>query len=458
MIIPVLHGACSSSTKRGIYLQNLEVHYSTFNSDSYYKGKGATIDDLTANNLDGTISGAPTFSLNYFTGLSNDYIITPNLSPTVGESHSVEVWIYPTNNGVVTQYNAQATPNTSYHHSGIEIVSGNLEFGLWNGTDITSTGATSAIQFNTWSQVVLTYDGTTVRGYLNGSEVGSVNVSWDSPIDDNNTLYISFGSLTDTDQGDGTYFDGQFGIMRVYSTALTASQIARNYNSATGNIGTVKHSIGFYIDPSNPASYSGSGTTVGIVTFQTLNSTMTNVTFNDPYFSFSGSNSYIRTPDNAILEDGSYGLSVEAWVRFNNFNQSQVIVGKFDNGGTASDVSYALRANTSGEVRFEVGDGTGSTSSNTFSASTNTWYQVVGVFDKGNSLLYLYINGVSQGSVACTYSDLLDSANDLYIGEYNGGEYSQGLNGDIGIVRIYTEDMTSEEVSGNYLNDYRKYL
>jgi len=109
MIIPVLHGACTSSIKRDIYLQNLEVHYNTFNSDSYYKGKGATIDDLTANNLGGTISGSPLFSLNYLTGLSNDYIITPNLSSTVGESHSVEVWIYPTNNGVVRIYTEDMT-------------------------------------------------------------------------------------------------------------------------------------------------------------------------------------------------------------------------------------------------------------------------------------------------------------------------------------------------------------
>jgi hypothetical protein len=134
------------------------------------------------------------------------------------------------------QANAQSAPNDSYHHASIEIVSGKLEFGLWNGTGITSTGPTDDISFNEWHQVVLTYNGTTVKGYLDGQFSGSVNVSWDSPEDSTGNFYYNFGYQTITNQGDGTNFDGRFGIMRIYEVELTASQIAQNYNSATDNV------------------------------------------------------------------------------------------------------------------------------------------------------------------------------------------------------------------------------
>jgi hypothetical protein len=231
MVLGALHGVSSSITRRFFTTSGLEVYYNTFDTNSYTGG--STIYDLTSNNLNGLVSGSPPFTTNYLT-FSNDYIRTPNLRGTVGEIHSVELWVYPTNNGVLTQYNGTATPNASYHHSGIEIVSGKLEFGLWNGSGITSTGATSSVTFSAWSHIVMTYNGATVKGYLNGNLVGNVNVSWDSPLDSVNTLYLTLGSADTTSQGDGSYFDGRFGIMRVYSRELTLSEINRNFNSSTG--------------------------------------------------------------------------------------------------------------------------------------------------------------------------------------------------------------------------------
>lgn len=225
----------AAALNQGIVSTNLVLHYNTFNPDSYQAGDGAVITDISGNGLNGSITGSPTFSGTYFTFV-NDYITTANLNASLTSVHSTELWIYPTNNGVVMQANAQPTPNASYHHSSIEIVSGKLEFGLWNGSSITSTGPTSTISFNQWHQVVLTYNGSTVRGYLDGSLAGSVNVVWDSPEQSTGNFYYNFGSQDTTSQGDGTYFDGRFGIMRVYSVELSAGQVAQNYNSPTDNV------------------------------------------------------------------------------------------------------------------------------------------------------------------------------------------------------------------------------
>lgn len=458
MIVPVLHGVCSASIKRlvGLYLENLQVYYNTFDPSSYVKGQGATFKDISGNNRNGTIAGSPSWNVNYFT-FSNDNISTPNLAIPLTEVHSTEVWIYPTNNGVVYQYNAQATPNVSYHHSAIEIVAGRVEYGLWNGTAISSTGGTELISFNEWHQVVLTYDGTTCRGYLDGALAGSVNVSWDSPEEDTGSLYMNFGSQDTTDQGDGTYFDGRMGIIRIYNVALSASQVAQNYNALTGNVSSlVTDTIVLYYDPAILASYPDVNNSWFNLAPSTLTGTMSNITDNDSYFSFNGTSSQVAIADNALLEPGGGDFSIEIWVRFNTLKNA-VLIGKFTNGGLAADVSYGIRSNALGQVRLEVGNGTGATSTGGYQASTDIWYQIVGVIDNTNNLAYLYINGEEDNSVAMTYGSILNSGNGLYIGSYNNGEYAQYLDGDVGVVRIYDKALSSEEVLANYNYDKGSY-
>jgi hypothetical protein len=458
-MIATLHGIASAS--RGlsrVITNNLVLHYNTFNPSSYVKGQGTTINDLSGNGLHGTIVGSPPWSTNYFS-FSNDYITSANLAPSLTEVHTAELWVYPTGNGVLLQANAQATPNTSYHHSTIEIVAGKLEFGLWNGSGITSTGPTSTISFNQWHQVVLTYDGSIIRGYLDGSFAGSVNVTWDSPEDSTGVFYYNFGYRDTTSQGDGTDFDGRFGIMRIYSVAFSLQAIQQNYNAVTGNVSDlVSDTLRLYYDPSLSASYSSPSSLIYNLAPNTNTGTLSNVSANGTYLTFNGSSSQVSVPDSSILEPGSSNFTIEAWVRIHSFGSTMVIAGKFDNGGLAADVSYSLRVNASGVLRCEVGDGTGSLDSPLYQATTNTWYQVVGVIDNTNNQLKLYINGVSQGTpTTMSYTSILNSANNLYLGSYNNGEYSQYLDGDLGVVRVYQRALTDAEVLANYNYDRSKY-
>jgi hypothetical protein len=456
MIIKALNGIISA-IQQSVILNNLVVYFSTFNENSYNKDSGATIFDISGNFLHGDITGSPVFTTNYLT-FSNDNISTQNLASYLTETHTTEVWIYPTANGVVYQYNAQQTPNSAYHHSALEIVAGKVEYGLWNGSVITSTGPTSNISFNAWHQVVLTYDGTTLKGYLDGSLAGSVNVTWDSPEDASpNNLYMNFGSQDTTDQGDGTYFDGRIGIIRIYSVALSDSEVYRNYAARTGNVAAlITDSLVLYYEPSNSYSYPNAGVSVFNLAPNTLTGTMSNVVDNGTYFSFNGSSSQIAIADNALLEPAGGDFSIEIWVRLSVI-QTSVLIGKFDNGGASADVSYGVRCNASGLIRLEVGNGSAATSTSGYQATTGTWYQVVGVIDNTNNLMYLYINGVEHTSSAMSYTSILNTANGLYIGSYNNGEYSQYLNGDVGAVRLYSKALSGAEVLANYNNDKDRY-
>lgn len=222
------------------YVENDLLLYYDASIFASYSGSGSTINDLSKNNRNGTIVGSPPWTSNYFT-FSNDHIITPDLDQvvTIGdEAHSVEVWVYPTGNGVIASHLGQSAIDSGFHNSIIELVSGQVEFGLWNGTSITSTGPTGALTLNQWHQIVLTYNGhgSPVKGYIDSVLVGqTANVNFNSPMDNSSSEFrIAFGAEDSTSQGDGSYFDGRFGIARVYGRALTDAEIVQNYRRNTG--------------------------------------------------------------------------------------------------------------------------------------------------------------------------------------------------------------------------------
>ena len=220
-----------------------------------------------------------------------------------------------------------------------------------------------------------------------------------------------------------------------------------------------------YYDPSNVSSYSGSGTVINDLSGNGLNGTMSNISFTSPYFTYNGTSSQVTIADNALLEPGSGSWTMEVWVN-QSVSGGDVVLGKFDNGGLAQDVSYSIR--TTGTAYYaQLGSGTGTGSgptgtlfvdSTSYTGTIDTWYQIVYVFKNvGTKTLETYVNGSSIGSVVHNLSGILNSTNPLYIGSYNGGEYSQWFDGKIGITRLYNDALTSSEVLQNFNADKSKY-
>jgi len=205
---------------------------------------GGAIVDQSGEGNNGTLVGATVDVDNGIFTLDgvNDYIRSANLYSDIGnpDTFSAGAWVYPTAAGVVLQITNTTTPGLAYHFSALEFVGAVNpvpNFGLWNGVGITKdTG--SALSYNTWYHMVITYNGTTLKGYINGAEVASANVTYDSPHDDGETTqYLLFGAGTLTNMGDGTYYNGNMGEIRVYSDALTAQEVANNFNSTKSAYG-----------------------------------------------------------------------------------------------------------------------------------------------------------------------------------------------------------------------------
>gem|GEM_PF-5284272 len=243
-------------------------------------------------------------------------------------------------------------------------------------------------------------------------------------------------------------------IVGVGSTLVTLTQVADdNYNSAVATMTlTVNDSnsgLILYFDPNNVNSYSGSGSTINDLSPNSLDGTLSNLSHNGSSFAFNGNDSQIRINDTGLLEPENTDYSFEVWVRFDVL-QNSVILGKFNDGGGGGDIGYALRLDGNSQVRLNVGKGTSAANTQRFTAATNVWYHVVGAIDSSNDQLILYKDGAVFDNTTAFTSSVKNTSNPLYIGRYNGGEYAQNIDGDIGIVRIYNRALSTSDVLQNY--------
>ena len=206
-----------------------------------------------------------------------------------------------------------------------------------------------------------------------------------------------------------------------------------------------------HYNPSLTECYPGSGTSLIDLSGNGMNGTISNLTYSNPAFTYNGSNSQVSIPDNAIIEPGTGNWTMEAWFKPTQFTVStQTVLGKFQNGGTSSIISYAMRQ-LNGNIRADFSNGTTAFTSDDYAISLNTWVQMIYVWDRTNSMLYVYSNGVLKQSRAITISGgIRNGTTNLFIGSYNGGEYSQYYTGQIGIVRLYSKALNATEVLKNY--------
>ena len=228
----------STLTRPGYVQRGLVLHFDP-SVTTCYSGSGTTLNDLSGEGNTGSFSGSVTFStpsLNDFG--SSDYIATPNLGSHISGSaeHTTEVWFNNlANQGVIASWCGQATPDSGYHFSHMEWQSNNsVRIGLWNGTGISHVAAATGLSDGTWYQIVGTYDGTTLRTYVNGVAGETTTVSFDFPA--NTHIFLNHEDFTDIAEG-GTWSQGSYGVFRVYDRALSATEVLDNYNKTKGTYG-----------------------------------------------------------------------------------------------------------------------------------------------------------------------------------------------------------------------------
>ena len=220
----------------------LILNYDIGNASSY-SGAGSTVTDLQANS-NATLFNTPTYTSGYLTfNGANQYLTTntslnSKLSPAnTSKIISMFLWAYMTDDGVLITELGQTTLNNGWYDSQIERVTGTLRFSVWsNGTGFASTVATS---LNTWYYIGFTYDGTTLRAYVNGAAAGTGTYARSSPYVDGGGagLHYAVAAGSGTHLGDGSYSNMRLGAFQVYNTALSAAQVSNNFRAGRSRYG-----------------------------------------------------------------------------------------------------------------------------------------------------------------------------------------------------------------------------
>jgi hypothetical protein len=211
--------------------------------------------------------------------ITNQYLNATNSGYAFGNgSLTFEVWISPSGDGVVIDESSQTgLPTGTFHTSIIELSGGNILMRIYNGTTLNLGSYTNG----NWYQIVLTYDGITQRGYLNGLLVSSNTVTRTVSSTISTSLYYQFGTPDASNLGNGGSFNGKLNSLIFYNTEISAQQVTLNFNRICSRFSLTPISIS-----SNP----------GINYFPMASTVSASSTFNDkrsaPWMSFGNSSNY----------------------------------------------------------------------------------------------------------------------------------------------------------------------
>ena len=224
---------------------------------------GSTLSDIKSS-LNATLYNSPVLTTGGGKYLSfngtNQYAITGNLASKFSggsEVTTILIWAYPTDAGVLVNELGTGSTSSGWHESVIEITnvsgsSGTLRCGFWNGAGISQIS--TSIALNQWHLIGITYDGATMRGYLDGSNFNSLTFNRDAPYNNGNGLYYGLGLADATNMGDGTYANFRLGNFQVYNTALSADEMNRNWMSTAWRFGRYPYSNWNGGEPNNSGS------------------------------------------------------------------------------------------------------------------------------------------------------------------------------------------------------------
>jgi len=212
------------------YVTNGLIVYIDSGVATSYPSTGTTWSDLSGTGNNYTLIASPTFTAtnpSKFTlaAASSQYMQSPDFTTALASSFSFEVWCRPTASGVVICEQGTTVINSTWFDSYMEVVTNTLRVGFWNGTTTNNLNC-GAVTLNNWYQFTMTWNGTTLTGYINGVFAASGTYTRAT----NNPIYYMLGAACPTSLGSGAYFSGDMAIFRAYNTSLSANQVLQNYN------------------------------------------------------------------------------------------------------------------------------------------------------------------------------------------------------------------------------------
>ena len=315
----------------------------------------------------------------------------------------------------------------------IKIYVGNSAGTLWTGWSPQSFTS----YLNSWTNLIVIVDGTQIKLYLNGSLISTQTSSL--------TMAAGANGLTLGGYGQGLLlWNGSIDQVRIYNTALSASNVALLYAETSATSSTLNYPVG----AGGMALYEFSGNAND--TGGTYNGTATNVLY-----------AYNGTPSSSSYLEGRFGSS------FNCANTRYINVSSLPELSATRTISLwvnpysidnydRLFGSVQGSNYFNISFGgsnnidayTGGVliNSSSNSLSTTIWQNIILVAN--GTLAKLYINGVEAASVTITSHTLNPTS--AYIGTNEANPGVQIPNALIDQVRIFSSALAPGDVEDLY--------
>lgn len=208
-----------------IATSGLVLYLDAANSKSY-SGSGTTWSDLSGNNNNATSTGGPSYtsgSNGYFSFSGTQYFSCASSSSFAFGTgdFTIECWYYPTS--FSTYSHLVALPDQNTFGLKANISNGELYFYSAAFNNYPTTGWT--LTLNAWNHVVFVRSSSVAYPYLNGTAYASK-----SGFTNNFTAQIC-----NIHNGYASEFaNARMSVVKIYNTALTATQVKNNYNALRG--------------------------------------------------------------------------------------------------------------------------------------------------------------------------------------------------------------------------------
>ena len=388
-------------------------------TSSYIDIGGNLVNNLTSITLSAWVYTDP--NTNY------SYIMHVGDVNTAGDAFSISRW----NNTASSGYDAY----TVYANIGQGNVDGNY-----------------VLNENTWYHIAVTWEGTTMKFYVNGNLTTTVTTSSLSIQASGNSGYI--GRYIDSQSYN---WKGKIDQVRIFNKALSSSEINTLYNETTSTVSTLQV-LG---DTSCIAAYTFEGNANDLST--NYNGTASNVTY-DYNATVSGATYVTGKFGKAASYDGSGDqitassfqslsqVGISMWVNMPDISQQAGLITRYPNSGSTREFAIYMYSGTlTASIYYNGNNGNATQVTASTYMSNDTWHHIAYTAN-GSTAPKLYIDGVEVGSAQytdaakCAY---YTSSESLRIGHF-AGISAYDYEGKIDQVRIFDSALSPGQVNSLY--------
>ncbi|HWL66546.1 MAG TPA: LamG-like jellyroll fold domain-containing protein [Actinomycetota bacterium] len=399
------------------------------------------------------------------TNVSTDHVVVGgrnNLNNFSANKLTLEAWVKPewskmgSNAAIISKPWRDGSWNSPWGQYGLVRLPGTnrLVFEFRDPSEgYHSVTSASSLSADTWHHVAGTFDGDTLRIYINGELDHSS--TWTGSIAQRSSD-LAIGTRSDSSPGES--WVGGIDEVAIYASALAGGRVDAHHDASAANYrGEVMADspVGYWRlgepTPNQSIDETGNGNGIYKNVAQGVSGALDD---SNAAITTRGGASHVVIPGRGNINNLTDELTLEAWVKpeWSKMGTNAAIISKPWRDGSWNSPwgQYGLvRLPGSNRLVFEFRDpseGYHSVTSAT-SLSADTWYHVAGTFD--GDTLRIYINGELDHSSTWTGS-IAQRSSDLAIGTRSDSSPGESWVGGIDEVAVYDHAVSAERVSMHF--------